>query len=516
MPLIVNNISSSSIQINYNYLDTNEVFGYTVVASYTLDFSDISFENDNGVLLEGRAAIRAAYERSNLVARIGSDEFINGKITSLDFPSNALVGSGEAKITIEEYRRLSDYSSKQFAKNIPNPHLIDSFTEDYSFSRSSDVYSYTRNIFIKYKINAGNQFLNNAKVFLINFYYANRPNFGYQYDGISENATFEKAYEGKISEAIDLINLSVSLTENFESSKIDNVNNISKKQTEKISVLDSGFLQKVYTIELTALREPYDIVLGNATKTTIANLIIENTSYGTPSKIEKGFSKDSIKSTLNITFTTDPKLSSNDSVTYTCSKSKNKIFSIYTFNIEYSSVGDTISKEFENTKSLWTASQSTNIQRVKNLFSEVATINESNRETSFDIYNGKIKETITYTDNPIYSFYSNNILKYEIVKNVSNQVNRTQKIIDLNDKNEKIMTNNQKTVGSASINATATSSSSGNPFLSKTFLESKTTELNNSIVSSIGTTNYYITSDQIDIDLVNGSSSRVINYIFIS
>ena len=136
MPLIVNNISSSSIQINYNYLDTNEVFGYTVVASYTLDFSDISFENGNGVLLQGRDAIRAAYERTNLVARIGADEFINGKITSLDFSSSALVGSGEARITIEEYRRLSDYSSKEFAKNIPNPHLLESFSEDYSFSRS--------------------------------------------------------------------------------------------------------------------------------------------------------------------------------------------------------------------------------------------------------------------------------------------------------------------------------------------------------------------------------------------
>ena len=275
-------------------------------------------------------------------------------------------------------------------------------------------------------------------------------------------------------------------------------------------------MQKVFTIELTALREPCDTILANATKTIIASLIAANTSFGSPSKIEKGFSKDSAKSTLSVTFTTDPKLSGDNSVTYTCSKSKNKIFSVYSLSIEYSSVGSTISKEFENTKTLWNSSQSTCVQKVKDLFSEVTTINESNRETSFDIYNGKIKETITYTDNPIYSFYSNNILKYEIVKNVSNQVNRTQKIIDLNDKNEKIMTNNQKTVGSASINATATSSSSGDPFLSKTFLESKTTELNNSIATSIGTTHYYITSDQIDIDLVNGSSSRVINYIYIS
>ena len=83
MSLIVNNVVSSSVKIEYSYLDSDELFGFIVEASYEIDISDVQFDAGGGVLLSGRAAIRTAYETQNITARIGGDEFVNGLITSL-------------------------------------------------------------------------------------------------------------------------------------------------------------------------------------------------------------------------------------------------------------------------------------------------------------------------------------------------------------------------------------------------------------------------------------------------
>ena len=59
--IIANNIISSSSSISYNYRETEEIFGYTVSAQYSLNMSDVAFENGDGVLITGREAIRQAY-----------------------------------------------------------------------------------------------------------------------------------------------------------------------------------------------------------------------------------------------------------------------------------------------------------------------------------------------------------------------------------------------------------------------------------------------------------------------
>ena len=226
--LLVNNVVSSSSQISYSYLESKEVFGYTLDLNYTIKIEDINFENNDGVLLAGRSAIRQAYKRKNITARIAGDEILNGLITSVSFPESSLSGSEIVNISIQEKRRLDDYSGKTFAKYIPNPHLIESFEETYNFNRSGSNYSYSRNISIQYSQDAGDQFLNNAKVFLTNYYFQNRPQIGYYEDGISENARFSKGYNGLLTESIDLIKLSVSLEESFESSFINGTSDISK------------------------------------------------------------------------------------------------------------------------------------------------------------------------------------------------------------------------------------------------------------------------------------------------
>src|SRR6056300_1139356 len=228
MSLIVNNVINSSSQISYSYLGGEEVFGYLINLNYTIKTQDISFDNNDGVLLTGRAAIRQAYKRRNITARIAGDEILNGLITQVSFSESSLVGEDTVSVSIEERRRLDDYSSKNFSKYIPSPHLLTEFSEKYSFSRSGSEYSYNRDISIKYAQDLGDQFLNNAKAFLTNYYFSNRPSIGYYEDGISENARFNNGYNGTLTENIDLVNLSVSLNEVFNSSFISDSEGVSK------------------------------------------------------------------------------------------------------------------------------------------------------------------------------------------------------------------------------------------------------------------------------------------------
>ena len=66
MSLLVNNVIDSNSEISYSYLESDEVFGYLVTLNYTLKVEDVLFDNNDGVLLSGRTAIRAAYKRQNI------------------------------------------------------------------------------------------------------------------------------------------------------------------------------------------------------------------------------------------------------------------------------------------------------------------------------------------------------------------------------------------------------------------------------------------------------------------
>ena len=91
MSLLINTVLSTSSNVNYSYLETDSLFGYDVSVKYTIDVSDVQFTDNEGILFEGIEALEQAYLRKNLVARIGADEFINGRITSLSFGNQSRI-----------------------------------------------------------------------------------------------------------------------------------------------------------------------------------------------------------------------------------------------------------------------------------------------------------------------------------------------------------------------------------------------------------------------------------------
>lgn len=511
--LIVYNVLSSSTEITYNYLETDELFGYTVVGNYQIDISDIHLEQNDTTLIEGRDAIKSAYGRPNIVARIGADEYLNGTIQSYSFEAGTLVGSEIVNITIEENRRLDDYSSSEFTKYIPNPHDISSFEESYSFSRNGGNYESSRNISLTYNKQAGDQFLNNAKTFLTNYYFANRPSLGYQEDGISENAKIDKNFRGLISESYDLIGLSVSLTEDVSSSFVDDGLGVSRQQTQSISINKQGHTEKTHNIALRSLRYDSENTILNAIAQIVEDTkTLEQEEFGNPFKITKGITKDGNEATLAIAFTTDPKNNQNNIESYFGAETKAGVYKEYTLNIEYKSNGKNNTDKFLNSKRSWIDGQELNKERIQRMFHPLVDFYEKSRNTNFQQSNGIVSESVVFTTDDSYKENDDGVLKFKKTLSKNHQINRIQKFLNLSDLREQVSVNTKKTVGSASVKAETVVSQSMGIYEAKESLERRTEELNNFVDEDV----IHITSDEISMSLGDGTATRSLNYIFLS
>jgi hypothetical protein len=511
--LIVYNVLSSSTEITYNYVETDELFGYTVAGNYQIDISDIHLEQDDTTLIEGRDAITSAYGRPNLVARIGCDEYLNGTIKSYSFEAGSLVGSEVVNITIEENRRLDDYASSEFAKYIPNPHNISSFGETYQFSRNGGDYESRRQISLAYNQQAGGQFLNDAKTFLTNYYFGNRPSLGYQEDGISEDAKIDKNFRGLISESYDLIALSVDLTEVVSSSFVDDGLGVSRKQTQSININEQGHTEKTHTINLKSLRYDSENTLSNAIAQIIEDTkTLEQEQFGKPYKITKGITKDGNEAMLSISFTTDPKKNQDDIESYSGTETKAGVFREYTLTIEYKSNGNTNVAKFLNSKQNWLRGQDLNKERIQRMFHPVVDFYEKSRTTNFRKSDGIVSENVVFTTDDSYKENDDGVLKFKKTLSKTHQINRIQKFLDLSDLREQVSVNSKRTVGTASVTAETVVSQSMGIYEAKESLERRTEELNDFVDEDI----IHITSDQISMSLGDGTARRSLNYIFLS
>lgn len=513
MSLIVNNVTSAASTINYSYLSESEIFGYLITLTYKIKVEDINFDNDDGVLLSGRSALRAAYKRKNITARIAGDEILHGLITSMSFSEGSLNAEETVNLVIEERRRLDNYSSTNFAKYIPSPHLLSNFEENYTFNRSAGGYSYTRNVSIKYAQDVGSEFLNNAKSFLTTYYYENRPSIGYYEDGISENAKFNKNFNGVLNQSLDLINLSVNLSENFSSSFIDEASGVSKKITTSEAVDERGYLSKTLKISLTSLRLDSSNILEQEISSIIDETITTEKSngFGEPSVIQKGVSKDSRSAEITITFSTDPKISIDNSVVYNCKKAKEGSFLNYNLSVTYKSIGKNTEERYKKTYETWKSSREDNVSKVTGLFSEATGIYEKSRSCNIQKSKGIVTENIIYTTQEAYNSNSfpEGILKYQIQVSKQEKIPRTSKVLDIINLKEKLVTSSSDSLGRASVTVTAVAPPEYGMFHGKNFLNGKTNDMNDALDEAT----YYGTSDQISIDLAKGTTTRVINYI---
>ena len=331
-------------------------------------------------------------------------------------------------------------------------------------------------------------------------------------DGISEDAKVDKNYRGTLSETYNLLELSVSLRENFDSSFIDESNKVSRSESQGLSVDERGYVTKNLSFELSSLRLDSQNVLSEAMKNVVAEVRSNNQEeFGEPFSITKGITKDGNTATLTIAFSTDPSKSQKNSVFYTGAAAKVGLFTEFTLNVQYVSDGKNNRQKFKNAKATWVAAQETNPSKIECLFHPSADFFEKARSTSFAKTEGKISERITFTTDPTYNTDEDGILKFKVGSSKTHKIRRIEVLMDLADLHGKVVANNLKTVGQATITAEAIASPTLGIFKAKDFLENKTSELNARVDEDI----IHITSDVSSVNLGDGVASRVISYIFI-
>jgi hypothetical protein len=515
MALIINNVTSASQSIRYNYLAEDRAFGFTKEGSYEINVSDIQFD-ENTVLLSGIEAIKLAYENRFIAANIAGHKYTRGRITSLSFSESNLAGSIVASVVIEESESMG---SGSFPNNILRPEHIESFGESYSFNRSGDSYSYSRDLNIKYKESSGAiDYLIETKTFLLD-YFQTRPQYGNQIDGISEDARFNQGFYGNLNEQVDLINLSLSLNESFDSGDIDLNNNVSIKKTYTLSVDEGGYETKVINLNLYSLNLNTNTTLKGAVKNIISEIITEEGSD--PKSVTKGFTVDGRQANITLSFSENPNDAGGDNISFDCSKSENNGKVTYSLNISYSSSnGDSNTEKFQNSIILWKSkNHSLDGSFVVKLFPEAPSIYETNRSSKFDYQNLIVSETIAFSEEDLYKEIDVGIVKYELsgtsnnLKKLNNE-HRHNINFDLAKKEDFYESNKKSKLTTVSVT------------LNVSFTGAKRTSImsymeNNSRLSDIkayagqltSATEIFLSSDSITVDLDNYKASRKSSFV---
>tara|TARA_Y100000114_G_scaffold147750_1_gene159907 strand:- start:6489 stop:8021 length:1533 start_codon:yes stop_codon:yes gene_type:complete len=455
MSLIITKITNASSTTEFNYLNSEHVWGLIFTANYEFSIHDARME-DGDTLLEGIEALQNAYMRPNIAAKIGIDEFRNGEITSLSLPESNRAGITTASISITERVKLNsdDGALYDITQNTPSPQDIESFSENFSFSRGEDSYSYQRDLNLKYRQDTSNDFFNKAYLFIKGAYFNNRPSYGFQEDGISENARFNLGLKPSISETYDILNKEIRFSESFSSNRIETKNGItfSKKSTHSESLNSDGYTEKKFDIEIKALEKPIEVNLNSGMQITLDELISENSSeFGIPSSIEKSLKGDGGLGSLSVSFTNDPRQNSSTNVDYSASKN-NGAFEDYSFSLDVVTKASNRNDAFNQSLLYLKNNPNIAVDKIAILFPETAgiTLNEISRSVSLNPLERSASQRINLTTNPDYLDEADGVLKRTVSISDTNQINRDSVTPILGNK-EIITRNENKTAGRRSV-----------------------------------------------------------------
>jgi len=186
-------------------------------------------------------------------------------------------------------------------------------------------------------------------------------------------------------------------------------------------------------------------------------------------------------------------------------------FREYSLSANYKAKGKTDREKFNNAKDLWISHKGNNITKVEGVFAGIQTIYEKSRNSSFQKTEGKVTESIVFTTDPAYAHQDDGLLKFKVTVNNTKKIKRNQVVFDLADLKDKLVINDLKSVGSASVTANATIDPKRDLYGGKERLLARTSEIQEYVTGS----KVLMASDVINLDLGQGTSSRTINYLYI-
>ena len=139
------------------------------------------------------------------------------------------------------------------------------------------------------------------------------------------------------------------------------------------------------------------------------------------------------------------------------------------------------------------------------------TIYEKNRNANFQKTEGIITENIVFTTDPAYDYQEDGLLKFKVTVSNTKKVKRNEVVFDLADLNDKLVINDLQSVGSAKVTANATIDPKRDLYGGKEALLARTSDIEAFVTGS----KIFTTSDVVNLDLAQGTSSRTISYLYI-
>ena len=136
---------------------------------------------------------------------------------------------------------------------------------------------------------------------------------------------------------------------------------------------------------------------------------------------------------------------------------------------------------------------------------------KKNRNSNFQKTQGVVSETVVFTTDPAYEYQDDGLLKFKVTLNNTKKIKRNEVVFDLSDLNEKLVINDLESVGTASVTATAVIDPKRDLYGGKGSLLGRTAEMESYVTGS----KIFTTSDVVNIDLGQGTSTRTINYLYI-
>jgi hypothetical protein len=462
MKLYISKIDNSNTSVSFQYFGSEHMWGLLVSANYSFHLKDVTGEDGDDKLQVGMEAIETAYAQPNIAAKIGADEFRNGNVVSIEFDESRGVDRTKGSIVIEERIRIEeDGALSNLTDLIPSPQDIESFSESFNFNRGENSYSYERSVSLKYRQDAGGEFLNKAYLFLKNVYLNNRPAYGFQEDGISEWGRVDAGLKPVATESIDILNKSVEFSESLETSRIETTANLpfSKSETSKTVLQSDGYKLKNYSFEIRALSEPYEANIIHGITGTLDAVIQANTgAYSQPTLISKGVSEQGNVATLDVEFTNDPRRNNNTNIDYSAAKTESpEGFDSFTFNLTVSSRGKNDVTKFTRNKDYWKSNTNLPYSKIPVLFPEVTSgeLFEVDRNVSFEPFGNTVSDTSRFSTDPQFSGLADGTLLRTATISDRKPVSRDT-VIPIYGDEEILVQGAGKTLGERTINVSLT------------------------------------------------------------
>ena len=238
----------------------------------------------------------------------------------------------------------------------------------------------------------------------------------------------------------------------------------------------------------------------------------EEAKFGTPFSISKAITKDGNNASLTIGFSTDPKKSQDNLISYSGTQNKEGKFTTYSLTIQFVCKGVNNKEKFANARTAWINEQPLYQDKIQRLFHPLIDFFEKNRSTNFEKTKGSISETVTFTTDSAYHTDEDGLLKFKKTLSKTHQINRIEKYLNINGLKDEVVVSDKRTVGQASVTAEATVSQSMGIYKAQEILESKTPELNDLVDEDV----IHIIKDVVSLNLGQGTATRKLDYLFLS